>query len=173
MIYKHQIHTSVSQWTQVWQVGSDRLACELIHRSVTPTWWLASVHLRAARGASHRWDASDHRGTHLKDHTRLSKRRRASSVLPRARFPHLRCVSPSSHYAHVAQTTQHCIIFSLNTNRLGNRFDWLGLLRTAWWHKQVRDRAVCLVLFTAFLLPLLTFSSWIRLDCIAWTSLGL
>lgn len=42
-----------------------------------------------------------------------------------------------------------------------------------WWHKQVKERAVCLVLLMTFLLPLLTFSSWIRLDCIAWTSLGL
>lgn len=38
---------------------------------------------------------------------------------------------------------------------------------------QVKERAVCLVLLLAFLPPLLAFSSWIRLDCIARTSLDL
>lgn len=38
---------------------------------------------------------------------------------------------------------------------------------------QVIGKAVCLVLLMAFLPPLLAFSSWIRLDCIARTSSGL
>lgn len=40
-------------------------------------------------------------------------------------------------------------------------------------YMRVKGRAVCLVLLVAFFFPLLAFSSWIWLDCIAWASLGL
>ncbi len=73
---------------------------------------------------------------------------------------------------------QQCTKFNLKTKWFENWLNWLGLpvkvgSLPVWWHMQVKDRAVCLVLLMAFLPPLLTFSSWIRLDCIARTSLGL
>lgn len=152
----------------VWKSGeSERL-----------TWGVAFADIGSRRRALYWWHTGDHWWAHLwkrKKDKSGSITIRISTVILCFVFLwifnlHCCCLNLRMHSVKIT-TTAMC---SLTQKWL----NWLGLLLKAnslllWCHKQFRRKAVCLVLLRAFLFPLLTFSTWIRLDCIAQASLGL